>query len=193
MTAGDGNASGTIQSVSRETRLLLTIIVISLATLWVLARIRFPGRATTPNPVPPVLAQLAPPSAFDDISSTVAQLGPRIDEIVSAIAVQSDGPVSRSAPGQTLRIRDNLAIALLGDHDNPRTTDGASIEITARDPLTGLTLLQLPAEEAAPVNVWSSRGLQYPRFLIASDVSGGRLSLRPVFVGSATMSGLQFL
>jgi len=171
-------------SVSRETRLLLTIIVISLATLWVLARIRFPGRATTPNPVPPVLAQLAPPSAFDDISSTVAQLGPRIDEIVSAIAVQSDGPVSRSAPGQTLRIRDNLAIALLGDHDNPRTTDGASIEITARDPLTGLTLLQLPAEEAAPVNVWSSRGLQYPRFLIASDVSGGRLSLRPVFVGS---------
>jgi len=172
-------------SVSRETRLLLTIIVISLATLWVLARIRFPGRAATANPVPPVLAQLAPPSAFEDITSTVAQLGPRISEMVSAIAVQNDaGPASRSTAVQALRIRDDVAIAMLGEHDNPRTTEGVSLDITARDPLTGLTLLQLPAEEAPPTNVWSSRGLQYPRFLIASDVSGGGLSLRPVFVGS---------
>ena len=172
-------------SVSRETRLLLTIIVISLATLWVLARIRFPGRATTPNPVPPVLAQLAPPSAFEDITSTVAQLSPRIGEIVSAIVVQRDGgPASRSALAQSLRIRDDLAIALLGEHDTPRTTDGASVAITGRDPLTGLTLLQIPADEAPTVNIWSSRGLQSPRFLIASDLSGGGVSVRPVFVGS---------
>lgn len=171
-------------SVSRETRLLLTIVVVSLATLWVLARIRFPGRSATPNPVPPVLAQLAPPSAFEDITSTVAQLRPRIGEIVSPIVVQADGPVSHPAPAQALLIRDGLAIAILGEHDKPRTAEGVSLEISARDPLTGLTLLQIPAEDGPPASVWPSRGLQYPRFLIASDVSGGGLSLRPVFIGS---------
>ncbi len=171
-------------SVSRETRLLLTIVAISLATLWVLARIRFPGRAATPNPVPTVLAQLAPPSAFEDITSTVAQLRPRIDEIVSPIVVQADGPASHPVPAQAFLIRDGLAIAILGEHDKPRTAEGVSVEITARDPLTGLTLLQIPAEAAPPASVWPSRGLQYPRFLIASDVSGGGLSLRPVFFGS---------
>jgi len=171
-------------SVSRETRLLLTIVVVSLATLWVLARIRFPGRAATPNPVPPVLAQLAPPSAFEDITSTVAQLRPRIGEIVSPILVQAEGPPSPPAPAQALLIRDGLAIAILGEHDQPRTAEGVSLEVSARDPLTGLTLLQIPAEDGPPASVWPSRGLQYPRFLIASDVSGGGLSLRPVFIGS---------
>ena len=172
-------------SVSRETRLLLTIIVISVALLWVLARIRFPGKAASPSPVSPVLAQLAPPSAFEDITSTVAQLTPHISELISVIAVSAEtaaGP--RSTTAQALQVRDGLAIALTGERVEPRSTDGASIEITARDPATGLTLLRVPAEDAAAPEVWSSRGLQYPRFLIASDVSTGNLSLRPVFIGS---------
>ena len=39
--------------VSRETRLLLTIMFLSLVTLSVLARLRFAGDVPTPNPVPP--------------------------------------------------------------------------------------------------------------------------------------------
>src|SRR6476646_4065220 len=99
-------------SVSRETRLLLTIIVISVALLWVLARIRFPGKAASPSPVSPVLAQLAPPSAFEDITSTVAQLTPHISELISVIAVSAEtaaGP--RSTTAQALHVRDGLAIA----------------------------------------------------------------------------------
>src|SRR5262245_34213985 len=172
-------------SISRETRLLLMIVVISVATLWVLARIRFPGRAATPNPVPPVLAQLAPPSAFEDITSTVAQLAPHIGNVVSAIVVSTDGgPPSQSTSAQTLRVGGGLAVAMIGEHDKPRTVEGASMEITARDPLTGLTLLQVPSDDAPPADVWPSRGLQNPRFFIASDVSSGGLSLRPVFIGS---------
>ena len=45
--------------VSRETRLLLTAGVLAVAALWLLARIRFPERPATPNPVPAVLSQLA--------------------------------------------------------------------------------------------------------------------------------------
>lgn len=172
-------------SISRETRLLLTIVVISVALLWVLARIRFPGKAASPSPVPPVLAQLAPPSAFEDITSTVAQLTPHIGELISVVAVSTDsaaGPQSIAA--QALQVRDGLAIALTGDREQPLSIGGASVGVTARDPATGLTLLRLPVEDTAAPDVWSSRGLQYPRFLIASDVSTGTLSLRPVFIGS---------
>jgi len=171
--------------VSRETRLLLTIVVISVALLWVLARIRFPGRTSTPNPVPPVLAQLAPPSAFEDITSIVAQLTPRIGEVIAAITVSSgSGPGPQSVAAQALRVRDDLAVAFIGERDRPRADDGASIEVTGRDSATGLTLLKLPAEDTPAVDVWAARGPQYPRFLIASDVSTGSLSLRPVFIGS---------
>ena len=65
-------------SVSRDTRLLLGIVLASIALLWVLARIRFPDRVPTSNPVPPVLAQLAPPSPLDEIAESVAQLQPRL-------------------------------------------------------------------------------------------------------------------
>ena len=37
-------------SVSRDTRLLFAVILISVAMLWVLARIRFPDRPPTPKP-----------------------------------------------------------------------------------------------------------------------------------------------
>ncbi len=171
-------------SVSRETRMLLTIVVISLATLWVLARIRFPGRAATPNPVQPVLAQLAPASAFEDMTSTVARLAPHVDDVVSAIVLSNDGSSgSSSSPAQALRFRNDLAIALTSERDTARTVDGAPIEITNRDPATGLTLLRVRGDESAP-DIWSSRGLQNPRFLIASDAAMGGVSLRPVFIGS---------
>ena len=171
-------------SVSRETRLLLTIVLISLAMLWVLARIRFPGRAATPNPVPPVLAQLAPPSAFEDMTSTVARLAPHVESVVSAIVLANDGGSGSSAPAQALRFRDDLAIALTSERDTARTIDGAPIEVTARDPATGLSLLRVRGNESAAPDIWSSRGLQNPRFLIASDAATGGVSLRPVFIGS---------
>src|SRR3990170_3163212 len=78
-------------SVSRDTRMLFTIIVIAVGLLWVLARIRFPDRAPTANPVPAVLAQLAPASAFDDIVSAVAQIEPRVQPAMVAIEIEQYG------------------------------------------------------------------------------------------------------
>jgi hypothetical protein len=42
--------------VSRETRMLITTIVISIVALWVLSRVRFPDREAATAPVPPILA-----------------------------------------------------------------------------------------------------------------------------------------
>lgn len=49
--------------ISRDTRLLLITVCIAVAALWVLARLRFPDRPATANPIPPLLTQLAPRAA----------------------------------------------------------------------------------------------------------------------------------
>src|SRR5688572_21501240 len=102
--------------VSRETRLLLGIVLLSLAALWVLARMRFPNRPSSANPVPPILAQLAPESPFDVISSTIRDLEP----VLSAVLVGVDFDPGGS-PGNierwtgALRLGDDLALTLAPD------------------------------------------------------------------------------
>jgi hypothetical protein len=64
--------------LSRETRVLLMTVLISLAALWVLARIRFAERPATPNPITPVLTQLAPPPVFEQLTSAVFQVESRL-------------------------------------------------------------------------------------------------------------------
>jgi hypothetical protein len=54
--------------------LLLTAGVLAVAALWLLARIRFPERPVTPNPVPSVLSQLARGPTYDDLAGEIAQL-----------------------------------------------------------------------------------------------------------------------
>jgi hypothetical protein len=175
-------------TVSRETRLLLTIVLISLSMLWVLARIRFPGRSSTPNPVAPVLAQLSPPSALEDIASAVAQLAPRLEGILSPIEVQPwpAVPTPRSARDvvPALRVRDGMAVALTDQAIDPQPAVGNGMQVAAHDAASGLAVFRLQADDARELTRWSPRGLQYPRFLIAADVSRDGTALHPVFIGS---------
>jgi hypothetical protein len=176
-------------AVSRETRLLLTIVLISLSMLWVLARIRFPGRPSTPNPVAPVLAQLAPPSALEDIASAVAQLTPRLEGILTPVDVQARTPALGARPVRTLvaamRVADGVAVALTGDQIASSTpASGAGLALVAQDAASRLAVFKVPADDQPELPRWSPRGLQYPRFLIAADVSRDGASLRPVFIGS---------
>ena len=139
-------------SVARDTRLLLAIVVISVALLWVLARIRFPDRAQTPNPVPPVLAQLAPPSAFDDMSATVAQVESRLQSSLVEIEVRRQSAGRRRAgvirnQVLALRFRPDLAVALIGpdsDFDAVETMPLDALEI-ARDRASRLVVIRVRA------------------------------------------------
>lgn len=175
-------------TVSRETRLLLTIVLIALSMLWVLARIRFPGRSSTPNPVAPVLAQLAPPSALEDIASAVAQLAPRLEGILSPIEVQPRRAVitPRSARDvvPALRVRAGMAVALTDQAVHPQPAAGSGMQMAAHDAASGLAVFRVRADDARQLARWSPRGLQYPRFLIAADVSRDGTALHPVFIGS---------
>ncbi len=103
--------------VSRETRLLLTTALVAIAALWVLARIRFPDSPATPNPVAPLLSQLATTPTLDGLASEVTQLQARIEPSLvaldrSAAVAAADGG-AQTPPLRALRIRDDLAIALL--------------------------------------------------------------------------------
>ena len=168
--------------VSRETRLLLAIVLGSLAVLWVLARLRFPGRPV--NPVPPVLAQLAPESAFDDMASTLAQLQPRLSPWLLALG-GAPTDAARRPPVTALRIGPDVAIALVDDGrlaDGGATGLGASI--IGRDAPSRLAVIRVPAAVPPEFTLWSPRRPADPRFLVAAVPATEGVSLRPVFVGT---------
>ena len=182
-------------AVSRDTRLLLVIILISLGTLWVLARIRFPDRVPTPNPVPPVLAQLAPPSAFDDIARTVAQLEPRLQPSIASVDVERssrnnpDGPARVSV--SALRFRDDLLLAWIDGSAADDITAPAVVGATevSRDPASNLVVFRIAGDPAPSLSTWSPRRPAYPRFLIAATASRSGMTLRPVYVGALHEAG----
>jgi hypothetical protein len=177
--------------LSRETRLLLVTILVSLAALWVLARIRFTERPVTPNPITPVLTQLAPPPVFEQLSSAVSQVQSRLSPLLMGIDVwrpASFGDQRRDVL-PALRLDRDIAVVMLNQSESAAGTDlGPGVKVIAVDPASGLAVLGVPTSNpsaepfSAPAR-WSPRRPEYPRFLVAGEVSSGSVSVRPVFVG----------
>ena len=88
--------------ISRETRLLLITIVVSVGALWLLARFRFQDRAVNAAPVVPVLAQLRAQSSYDDLARSLSDLRPGMSAAI--------GVTERGVPA--LRIGDDIGIGL---------------------------------------------------------------------------------
>ena len=173
--------------VSRETRLLLTAGMLAVAALWVLARIRFPERPVTPNPVPSVLSQLASPPKYDDLAGEITQLHARVQPSLLALDVRSVTLDSLQTSHWTtaIRLRDDLAVMLIPPGSNGEPGNDATI--LAQDAASGLAVVRVPIPvptSSSPPAPWTPRQPQQSRYLIASDVSADGVSLRPVFVGA---------
>ena len=171
--------------VSRETRMLLSIALISVGVLWILARFRFPDRPAEPNPVAPVLSQLGRQSALEDVAATISDLTPRVAAwlvVVEASAPPLEGP-GRVRPA--LRLRDDLAITWLGDLTRV-LGDAAhlAVPVEARDPASGLAVVRVAAADVPELSNWIPRRVENPRYVLAADVSSQGMSLRPVFLGA---------
>jgi hypothetical protein len=163
--------------VSRETRLLLVVLLTAVATLWVLARIRFPEQLPTPNPVPPVLAQLTPRAALDDIAAAVGQLKSRLSPSLIAVDISR----SAGAIASVLRFGEDLGVGLLpaASHPNVETT------VVGHDPVSRLAVVRVPEGDSPPgPQTWSPPRMDAPRFLMAAEVSRQGVSLRPIYVAS---------
>jgi S1-C subfamily serine protease len=170
--------------VSRETRLLLTAGVMAVAALWLLARIRFPERPVTPNPVPSVLSQLASGPKYDDLAGEIAQLHARLQPSLLALDIpRADGSLQSSPRTTAIRLRDDLAVALVPPGSSRERSNDAPV--VARDAASGLAVVRvaIPVSISPPVP-WTPRQPQQPRYLVASDLSPEGVSLRPAFVGS---------
>ena len=175
--------------VSRETRLLLGIVVISLAALWVLARLRFPDRATAPNPVPTLLTQLTPRSTFEDLTQPVAQLASRLSGSIVVLDAAARGarePSPTLGPG--LRLRDGLTAALVAPGADgagaPRCPSLQTDGLVNCDPASGLAVFRADGAAAPTPEIWTPRALQRPRYLIAAEIFHRKVAWRPVFIGA---------
>jgi S1-C subfamily serine protease len=165
--------------------LLLTAGVLAIATLWLLARVRFPERPVTPNPVPSVLGQLARGPNYDDLAGEIAQLQARLEPSLLALELRPPTLASSQTVQRTaaIRLRDDLAVILVRPGSkSEQWNDG---KIVARDPASGLAIARVPLPgSTTPPTPWTPRQPQQARYLVASDVSRTGVSLRPVFVGS---------
>jgi hypothetical protein len=170
--------------VSRETRLLLTAGVMAIAALWLLARIRFPERPITPNPVPSVLSQLASGPKYGDLAGEIVQLQARLQPSLVALDVPSAvGSLRTSHRTAAIRLRDDLAVTWVPPGSSREPWNDAPI--VARDAASGLAVVRVPIPVSASAPApWTPRQPQQPGYFVASDVSPNGVSLRPVFVGS---------
>ena len=76
--------------------------------------------------------------------------------------------------GPALRIREDAAVTL---------APGAADTLLASDRATGLAIVRHEHGEMPGLMPWVPRLLDYPRYLVAADLSGDRVALRPVFTG----------
>lgn len=167
--------------VSRDTRWLLIIVVASLVTLSMLARIRFSASARITGPIAPVLSQIGSRPALEDITESLEILLPRLRTVVVPVAIDDDSPrltSPRSLFLPALRFRDGFGVALQSPN-----IDGGSTALVAMDVLP-VSSWRVPANGATPIETWAPRDPGRPRFLIAVGAVASTITLRPMFVGA---------
>jgi S1-C subfamily serine protease len=164
--------------VSRETRRLLAAAALALLALWILARLRFPERPASANPVATVLTQIAPPTTFADLAAEVdgvrRRVAPTLSEVTWPVPQAPGG--ARTFPAWPFR--DQLAIALLPVGIAPGLRDG----VIAIDPPTGLALVRATAAAALSRPIWIPDQLDLPRYLFAAVPAPLHPTVVPAYV-----------
>jgi len=165
--------------VSRETRMLITTIVISIVALWVLSRVRFPEREAATAPVPPILSPLIRPPNFADLAAAVAATQAEVAPYLFTPAVAGDADATRAgAAVQALRIGSGLAVALTPVDALQRD------DVVGHDRATGLTVIKARPPDVAEPSPWAPRQPEQPRYLFAAQAGPDGPSMRPLFIDS---------
>jgi hypothetical protein len=169
--------------VSRETRLLLITAVLAVAALWALARVRFPERPVTANPVTPVLTQIATIPRFADLAGEVSLARARLEPSVVAVrvATMADTTSWQHSVRAGIVVAEGVAAAWLGG-TSPHVSQ-SDAEVLVFDSTSGVGLVRMPAASRPPA-LWAPRDLDNARYLMVSDIAGSHISLRPMFVGA---------
>lgn len=181
---------------SRETRLLLLTVALSVAVLFALARFRFPGQEPLELPAQP-LQRLAARAAFEDLSAAVSRAAERLRPALQVVRVPTSVGAARSLSLEDVlwnepeSVAPRLALAFRFSEDatlvvaHPRGWPPGAPGVRARDEVRGL--LVLDASDSAtdgwqPPNVSSLSSIQY---LLLAEATQGGVALRPLFGGTA--------
>ena len=168
--------------VARETRLLLATVLLSVAALWTLARVQ-PASIIAPTGTVPLLAPFAVEASYTKLAADVARVQSRLE--ASLVVIEAADSAARGEAGAMSR---SAGLRLSGQRvltvQPARQVDlGAGLMVIGHDPASGLTLASaaLASPTGSPVP-WLGESRDAPRYLVATDVSGPSLALRPVFV-----------
>jgi hypothetical protein len=167
--------------VSRETRLLLMTVFMSVVVLVALARIRFPQRPVTPNIVSPLLAQLTSASPFEELADAVSAVEAQVVPSLHLHIVQQT-PSGTPQTITALRFSGDTAVALVAE----RQAAGLASSVIARDRVTSLTLIRTPSSPTPARPIWTPQHSGDSRYLLFTNASAGGPSLHPFFVGPLT-------
>jgi S1-C subfamily serine protease len=172
----------TRRSSSRETRLLLVTIAVSVGVLLLLARYRFPDEAATQTvpSAPAPLERLAARAVYDELASTMADLERRIvPRIVMARVQDARGESWVVAP----RLLPDRAVAVADAAARVANAPGtAAVEVVGRDEERSLAVLRVPAMEDGAVTIRQGTPRVGPRYVAVVDASSSGPMVRPAYV-----------
>jgi hypothetical protein len=169
--------------VSRETRQLLVAALVALLVLWSLARVRFPGQAPSPNPIPSLLSQISAAPRFATLAGEIAELQTKLSGAWFALPVSGSNDLIEPAAGYVtaMRLPNNAALLLLRNGDRLWNEQ----DVVASDRVTGLAIIHTKDEPArVEFSRWTAAALDRPHYLMATVGTPAGVSLRPVLVGS---------
>lgn len=189
---------------SRETRLLLLTIGLSVAALLVLARFRFPAEQRI-EPPPQPLERLAARATYDELASIVQRVEQRVAPWMVVLQAAIDRPdqpqnlndvlgssAAVDGSGQflvALRIRPDVAVM--------RLPAGARIQgvlnnadavplVIAEDRIRQMALVRVPPPPAGVEwRATPAQTITVPRYVVAVEGSQGGPTPRPIFLGRA--------
>jgi S1-C subfamily serine protease len=181
---------------TRETRLLVLTILLSVSVLLALARLRFPERTPIELPARP-FQPLPARSIFDDAAAAVSRVLDRVRTSLIVVRVQpavperrhsyaladllSQPPPSSAVTALAYRIRPDAAVVL---SNRPPVTDARTVQaVLQRDPLRGLAVLKVQQ-----VDGWTprpaGRAVGAP-FVFVAEATPRGIAMRPLFGATA--------
>lgn len=168
--------------VTRETRRLLSAAVLALISLWGLARLRFPETPVAANPVPPLLAQLAPPAGFAQLSEELASAAAAIRPKLTVVSLDTGDGL---APRLALHVGPGIA-AVVSHIDRPSLSIRAATLATDRPQGLMLVPTEHTGDTALPPS-WPQTELSSPPVLFAAvATTAGAVSVTPSVLGTLT-------
>lgn len=169
--------------MSRETRLLLATIAVSIGVLVALAQFRFPEEAAraTADAVAAPLERLAARATYDELAAIMADLERRLTPRLTVVRIEPARPTGEYAVAA--RLTPDRAAVLLGLHESVVQAESSSRPVLARDPNRDVAVLSVPQAADAVVSMPIGAPRRGPRYVAVVEGTPQGPVLRPIYVG----------